>query len=148
MMRTLFRVILLSALAAHLNACRGGPSGPDQQLVNVAGVWDVEFSGTVQGRGTAQNDSLVMELTQSGPNVTGSMCSGLCVPGDFPILEVSGIVNGESLVYAARASLGPDCDVVVEAEVTLNAAGTVFTGSQTQSTCEGTAVGSVSARKR
>ena len=105
MMRTLFRVILLSALAAHLNACRGGPSGPDQQIVNVAGVWDVEFSGTVQGWGTAQNDSLVMELTQSGPNVTGSMCSGLCVPGDFPILEVSGIVNGESLVYAARASL-------------------------------------------
>ncbi len=89
-----------------------------------------------------------MELAQSGTNVTGSMCSGLCVPGDNPRLEVSGTVNGEALTYTAQASLGPDCDAVVEAEVMLNVAGTEFMGTQTQSTCEGTAIGSVSARKR
>lgn len=121
MMRDWVRVLLLSALAAHLSACRGDPSGPDEQIVNIGGVWDVEFSGTVQGRGTLQNDSFVMELTQSGSNVTGSLCSGLCVTDDNPRMEVSGTLNGVALTYAARANLGPDCDGVVEAEVTLNA---------------------------
>jgi hypothetical protein len=98
----------------------------------------------VLGQGTSQTDELVMELRQSGANVTGSIrVRGL----DLPV-PLSGSVDGERFAYTALASLGPSCDVVVSADTSVDAEATRFTGTQTQSTCEGVAVGRIAATRR
>ena len=51
-------------------------------------------------------------------------------------------------MYTAVTSLGPECEARVDAELTVDPSGSRLAGSQTQSTCEGTAIGQVSATKR
>jgi hypothetical protein len=111
---------------------------------NVTGTWDGRFEGTVQSRNTSQTDTFVMELRQSGSSVTGTLrFSGL----DLAV-AVAGEVDGTIFTYTARAFLSPACEAVVRAETTVDVAGARFSGAQTQSTCEGTAVGHVSAMRR
>jgi hypothetical protein len=65
-----------------------------------------------------------------------------------PGIPLTGNVDGFNLTYRATVTLPPACDVNIEADTVVDAAGTQFSGPQTQSTCEGTAVGEVRATKR
>lgn len=132
---------LLGVLALLAAGCGQNPVGPEAGT-GVTGTWDARFQGTVQGQGTSQIDSFVMELRQSGSSVTGTLrLSGL----DLTV-PVSGEVEATTFTYSARALLAPGCEAVVRAETTVDI--TRFSGSQTQSTCDGTAVGQVSATRR
>jgi len=112
--------------------------------VEVTGIWEARFSGTVEGSGTPHDDSLVMELKQKGSKVTGTLrFEGLDLT--FPIF---GKVTGTTFTYASKATLSPNCEATVTAETTVDAASCSFTGSQTQKNCEGTAVGRVTAVRR
>ena len=112
--------------------------------VKVKGTWDARFKGTVQGKGTSQDDSIVMELKQNGSIVKGTLrFSGLDVA-----LPVTGKVAGTTFTYSAKASVGPNCDATVVGEVTVDEAAGRLEGSQTQANCEGTAVGQVTAVRR
>jgi hypothetical protein len=64
---------------------------------------------------------------------------------EFPITE--GQINGNLLTYSALY-LGPRCEARVDAELTVDASVTRLERSQTQSTCEGTALGQVTATKQ
>lgn len=121
-----------------------GTARPTRSQVNVSGTWDAEFSGMVQGAGTSQRDEFVIEVRQDGSNVTGT----LLVRGfDMPF-TLSGAVQGTTFRYTVKGSLGPTCGVTVEAEATIDAATGHMRGKQTQSTCEGTAVGQITAVRR
>lgn len=118
------------------------PTRPSDNRSNLTGTWDVSFTGTAQGQGTSQRDTFVMELQHEGSRVTGM----LRISGhEFPL---SGTVTGASFIYAVAGRLEPNCAVSVSAETTFDATGARFSGSQTQSTCEGTAVGQVTGTKR
>ena len=137
-----YRLAVALPLLGVLTAC-GGPAAPTRIETNVTGTWDATFSGTVQGRGTSQRDTLVMELRQVGTNVTGTLrFQGLELP--FPL---SGAVSGTSFTFTSRASFSPTCEATVVAVTTVDAAGRL-TGSQTQANCEGTAIGQVTAVRR
>jgi hypothetical protein len=119
-------------------------NGTTQTDMQVAGTWEARFSGKVQGKGTSQNDTLVMELTQDGSTVKGTLrFKGLAT--SFPI---AGKVKGRTFSYSAKASVGPNCEASVVAETTVDEVAAQFEGSQTQSNCEGTAVGRVTAVRK
>lgn len=127
-----------------LGGCGGGPTAPG--AVSAAGTWDATFEGIAQGLGTTQTDDFTMNLSQSGTAVGGfRRFSPNFDPIDAPL--TAGRINGSRLTYSAVTSL-PACEVRVDADLTLDSSGTRIKGSQTQSTCEGTAVGKVTARKR
>ena len=116
-------------------------NGTTQSDVQVTGTWEARFSGTVQGKGTSQDDTLMMELTQDGSTVKGTLrFKGL--ETSFPI---AGKVKGKTFSYSAKASVGPNCEASVVAETTVDDVAGRFEGSQTQSNCEGTAVGRITA---
>ena len=130
-------------LTGLLGGCGSAPTAPDP--VSVSGAWEATFEGIVQGAGTTQHDDFTMELTQSGTAVSGFLRFG------FEAIEVpitAGRINGRRLTYSAVTVLGPGCEVRVDAELTIDASATRLEGSQTQSTCEGTAVGQVAATKQ
>lgn len=116
-------------------------NGTTQPDVLVTGTWEVRFSGKVQGKGTSQDDTLGMVLTQDGSTVKGTLrFTGL--ETSFPI---TGKVKGKTFSYSAKASIGPNCEATVVAETIVDDVAGRFGGSQTQSNCEGTAVGRVAA---
>jgi hypothetical protein len=122
----------------------GGTADSVRTQASVSGTWDAEFSGIVQGAGTAQTDEFVIELRQRGSAVSGTLrVRGLESP--FP---VSGEVRDTTFTYTAQGSLGPGCDVAVDGETTVDAAAGRMSGAQTQSTCEGVAIGQVTATRR
>ena len=133
----------LALLVVACIACGdSSPTSPSSQPQTVAGTWDGQFSGTVQGAGTPQTDSFVLELRQEGASVTGTMLyRGTNVP-----LPITGAVEGTGFSYNGRVSLSPTCEVTVRAETTID--GARLSGQQTQSTCEGTAVGQMTATRR
>lgn len=135
------RLVLLGVVAALVMAF-DRPTRPSDTRSNLTGTWDVSFTGITQGQGTSQQDTFVMELQDEGPRVTGMRrISG----HEFPL---SGTVTGASFIYAVTGRLEPNCAVSVSAETTVDATVGRFGGSQTQSTCEGTAVGQVRGTKR
>lgn len=82
-----------------------------------------------------------MELKQEGSKVTGTLrFEGLDL--DF---RVSGSVTGTSFSYTSKARLNPNCEATIAGATIVDAASGKFKGSQTQTTCEGTAVGQVTA---
>ena len=112
--------------------------------VNVTGTWYASFSGTVERTGTSQTDTFVLKLKQRGSQITGTLrFQGL--NKDFP---VSGKIAGTTLIYTSRGMVGPDCEASVAAETTIDESSDKFKGSQTQTTCEGTAVGEVTAVRK
>lgn len=134
---------LLGVLAVLAAGCGENPLSPEAGVA-IAGTWDARFQGTVQGQGASQIDSFVLELRQSGSSVTGTLrLSGL----DLAV-PVTGQIDGTTFSYSARAALAPGCEAVVRAETTVESAGARFSGSQTQSSCEGTAIGQVNATRR
>ncbi|MGH9313433.1 MAG: hypothetical protein ACRD1S_09565 [Vicinamibacterales bacterium] len=134
---------LFGVLAVLAAGCGENPVGPGAGA-EITGTWDARFEGTVQGLGTSQIDRFVMELRQSGASVTGTLrFNGL----DLAV-PVNGEIDASTFTYTARAALAPGCEAVLKAETTVDIAGTRFSGSQTQSTCEGTAIGQVSAMRR
>jgi hypothetical protein len=111
---------------------------------DVSGTWDAEFSGIVQGTGTSQTDEFIIEVRQNDSNVTGTLrLQGLDLP-----FELNGEVQGTTFTYTIEGSLGPSCEVTVEAETTIDVATGRLSGTQTQSTCEGIAVGQITAVRR
>jgi hypothetical protein len=124
--------------------CLFGGNAPVQPEVNVAGTWDAYFSGTVKGQRTPHDDTIVMELKQNGSIVKGTLrFKGLDV--SFP---VAGKVEGRTFTYSSKSSVGPNCDATVVGEVSVDEAANRFQGSQTQSNCEGTAEGKITAVRR
>lgn len=119
-------------------------NGTTQRDVQVTGTWEARFSGKVEGKGTSQDDTLVMELTQDGSSVKGT----LRFKGLETIFPITGKVKGRTFSYSAKATVGPNCEASVEAETTLDDVADRFEGSQTQSNCEGTAVGRVTAVRK
>lgn len=140
--KELRRFLMTVALATSLGSgCDGDRTGPDG--VDVTGIWDANFEGTVEGRGTSQTDAFVMDLAQSGSSVTGNLLyEGTDVP-----LPLSGDVEGNRFAYTATA-IFEGCEVRIEATTTVEADGRRLSGAQTQSTCEGTAVGQMTATRR
>jgi len=118
-----------------------GEAKKTQPEAQVTGTWEARFSGKVQGKGTSQDDTLVMELTQDGPIVKGT----LRFIGLETSFSIAGKVKGKTFSYSATASIGPNCEATVVAETTVDDVARRFEGSQTQSNCEGTAVGRVAA---
>ncbi len=117
---------------------------PNHVDVQVSGTWDASFVGTIQGKGTEQNDLLVMQLEQNGSTVKGTLrFDGL----DFSF-PVSGKVAGTTFTYSSNGKVDPNCEFTVVGETTVDAAAGRFTGSQTQANCEGTAIGKVTATRR
>jgi hypothetical protein len=112
--------------------------------VQVAGIWAAHFLGTVEGKGTPHDDTFVMELKQEGSKVTGTLrFEGLDL--DLP---VSGNVSGTAFSYSSKARLSPNCEATIAGATTVEPSSGKFKGSQTQTTCEGTAVGQVTAVRR
>ena len=119
-------------------------NGTTKSDVQVTGTWEARFSGTVQGKGTSQDDTLVLELIQDGSTVKGTLrFKGL--ETSFPI---AGTVKGRTFSYSAKASVGPSCEATVVGETTVDDDAGRFEGSQTQSNCEGTAVGRIIAVRK
>jgi len=117
------------------------PAPPD---VNVTGTWSASFSGTVERMGTRQDDTFVMEIKQEGSRITGTLrFKGLDM--DLP---VSGKIVGTTFNYTSKAKLGPNCEASLAAETTIDGSSRKFKGTQTQTTCEGTAVGEVTAVRK
>ena len=129
--------------ACLLGGCSSAPTTPGP--MSLSGTWEATFEGVVQGAGTTQHDDFTMELTQSGTSFSGVLRFGF-ESIEVPITE--GRINGSLLTYSAVTLLGPGCEVRVDAELTVDASATRLEGSQTQSTCEGTAVGQVTAMKQ
>ena len=61
-----------------------GSTEPD---VQVTGTWEAGFSGKVQGKGTSQDDMLVLELTQDGSAVKGTLRFMIGVPARLLHME-------------------------------------------------------------
>lgn len=136
----MLRVLILLFPLGVLGCGGANPGSPTPQ--SVSGTWDGEFSGTVQGRGTQQRDSFVMELKQDGANVSGTLLYG----GTNIPLPVSGRIDGARFTYEGRVGIAPNCEAAVRGETTIQSAR--LSGQQTQSTCEGTAVGQMTATRR
>jgi len=112
--------------------------------VRVSGTWDGNFSGLVEGAGTSQTDTFVMELKQDGSNVKGSIrFKGLDL--SFP---VSGNVKATTFTYTAKSNISPKCEFTLVGEMIVNESTNRMKGSQTQTNCEGTAKGEVTAVRR
>lgn len=110
----------------------------------VTGTWDATFSGTVQGTGTPQTDTFVMELEQDGSRVNGRVR----FKGLNQSFRVSGKVVGATFSYTSKGMMGPNCEVRLVGETIVEEAPGRLRGSQTQANCEGTAVGEVTAVRR
>jgi len=131
-------------LGCLLGGCGGSPAAPD--AVTVSGTWDATFEGIVQGAGTTQTDDVMLQLDQTGTRVSGFLrFSPNFEAIDVPIVE--GRVDGRRLTYSAVTTLG-NCELRADAELSLDPSGTRLNGSQTQSNCEGTAVGQITATRR
>src|ERR1700754_3380736 len=110
--RSLFFISLL-ILISWSGSNSAGSLPPD---VQISGTWDCSFSGTVQGKGTSQTDTLVMDLNQNGSRVTGRLrLDGLDV--SFP---VAGKVAGTKFTYIAKGSMGPNWEAAIEGEMTFD----------------------------
>lgn len=133
-----------AAFVLLLSACTSGFAMLAGAQTNVGGTWDVHFAGTVQETGTSQTDDFVMEIRHDGSGVAGT----LRVAGLDPAFPLSGEVSGTTFRYTVTGNLGPACEVSVTGETTVDAATGRLSGSQTQSTCEGTAIGEVTAVRR
>jgi len=145
-MATRLLVVFLWSGSLALGACSSAaPSGPD-----IAGTWDVSFSGTVVQRndggplGTPQTDHFVFSLQRTDSWVTGQL---LTAEGQPSGILITGTMSGTSFSYRIETSFG-DCSVVIAATTTVNAAGTAFNGTQSQTNCEGRADGTVTGTKR
>jgi hypothetical protein len=133
-------VFLSAAVSIAASSCDG--TGPDDVRMDLSGTWDARFEGTVTGQGTIQTDDISMELSQSGSSVAGTLrFSGLDL--SFPI---SGQVDGNRFDYRSSATLD-GCELRLEARTVIDSSGRRFSGDQTQSSCEGTAIGRVEATK-
>jgi len=122
-------------------------SNPTQSMntdVRVSGTWDANFSGLVQGTGTSQTDTFVMKLEQDGSSVKGSI-RFKSLDFSFP---VSGTVTATTFTYTAKGNLGPKCEFTLAGETVVNETTNRMKGSQTQTNCEGTAKGEVTAVRR
>lgn len=142
-MTAVIRVAAVILTGGLFGGC--GPNAPS--AVDVSGTWDATFEGIVQGAGTTQTSTITMELSQSGTTVSGFLRFS---PGfeDIDTTITAGHIVGSRLTYSATTSLGQGCEARVDADVTVDPSGTRLEGSQTQSTCEGTAVGQSTATKR
>ncbi len=141
----MIRVATLMLAGSLLGGCGRGPTA--SSAVSVSGTWDATFEGIVQGVGTTQRDDFTMNIRQSGTIVGGFLRFSPNVDAiDVPITV--GQINGSRLTYSAVTSLGQGCEARVDAELTVAPSRTRIEGSQTQSTCEGTAVGQVIATKQ
>ncbi len=155
MFRIGFFFLLILVGSAQTNSEKGilTPRPPTvHPALSVAGDWDGQFDGTIVERsdggrvGGSQTDSIVFCLRQSGSTVTGEVVFGEGWPYELRA-PLSGTVAGDRFNY--RAELQVDgCLLIVEAETTLNPMANEFAGDQTQSTCEGTAVGRITSIKR
>ena len=146
--------LMLGILVPWASGCRNDriEAGPGQLTLSVAGDWDGQFNGTIVERwdggwvGGSQIDSFVFSLRQSGSSVTGEVISGEGRSDELR-LPLSGTVKGYQFNY--RAELQVDgCLLITAAETTLNPMANEFSGDQTQSSCEGRAVGRITCIKR
>lgn len=136
------RVLLLMLACFGCGTAGSNPASPTPQTVSLAGTWDGQFSGTVQGAGTSQTDTFVMELRQDAASVSGTLLyRGTTIP-----LPISGTVEGNRVTYSGRVNLSPNCEATVQTDAAID--GGRLSGSQTQSTCEGTAIGQMTATRR
>lgn len=134
----------LLVMGSIVAGCDDSPAAPS--AASIAGTWDAVFQGVVQGTGTTQTDDLTINLSQSGSTIGGFLrFSPRFEAIDIPL--TTGRLVGRELTYSA-ATTRQGCEFQVEAELTLDPSGTRIEGSQTQSNCEGTAVGRVTATKR
>jgi hypothetical protein len=128
-------------LVSLIAACDG--TSPDGITLNLAGIWDARFVGTVVGSQTSQTDDFTLSITQSGSTITGTIrYAGL--QATFPL---SGNLAGDRFEYRSSLTIA-GCEFRLEAETTVEPDGRRFAGSQTQSSCEGTALGRVEATRR
>jgi hypothetical protein len=133
-------------------ACDDGPTSPNSSALNVAGTWDVVFNGTIVQRndggpvGAPQTDSFVLSLQQSGTSLSGTLIYAEGRPSEVR-LPLAATLTGTRLEYRVDASIG-GCSVSVRADTMLAAAANSFSGTQTQSNCEGRADGRVTGSKR
>ena len=146
--------LCFGALGSVSSGCNGNEStsGSSQPVLNASGAWDCQFVGTVVERsdggpvGGSQTDDLTLGLQQSGSTLAGE---AIFAEGrsDELRLPLTGTVEGSNLNYRAELTIA-GCRLTLEATAALNSTASEFSGNQTQSTCEGRAVGSVSCRKR
>jgi len=141
------RVVTSTHLLALLILVCWGMSSPSQSIgtdVRVSGTWDGNFSGLVEGTGTSQTDTFVMELEQDGSSVKGSIrFKGL----DFSF-PVSGTVAATTFTFTAKGTISAKCEFTLAGQTVVNESTNRMKGSQTQTNCEGTAKGEVTAVRR
>src|SRR5262249_48949275 len=90
-------------LALLILVCSGlsSPSQSTDTDVRISGTWDGNFSGLVEGTGTSQTDTFIMELEQDGSRVKGSIrFKGLDL--SFPL---SGRIATTTFTYTAKANI-------------------------------------------
>ncbi len=155
MFRVRFFFLLILIASAHTDAENGIPiprPAAVEPALSVAGDWDGQFKGTIIERsdggrvGDSQTDSIVFSLRQSGSTVTGEVVFGEGWPYELRA-PLSGTVAGNQFNYRAELQV-EGCLLIVEAETTLNPMANEFSGDQTQSSCEGRAVGRITCIKR
>jgi len=139
-------ILLILFVSAHNEVGQG------VFIPQVAGDWDGQFAGTIVERsdggriGESQTDSIVFFLRQSGSKVTGEVVFGEGWPYELRI-PLTGTVDENRFKYRAERQLD-GCSLIVEGGTTLNPKATEFSGEQTQSNCEGKAVGRITSIKR
>ena len=155
MFRVGFFFLLILIATAHTDAENGilipRPAAVEPAL-SVAGDWDGQLEGTIVERsdggrvGDSQTDSIVFSLRQSGSEVTGEVVFAEGWPDEIRA-PLSGSVVGREFNYRAELQVA-GCLLTVEGETRLNPAANEFSGDQTQSNCEGRAVGRIICIKR
>jgi hypothetical protein len=89
--------------------------GGDDEDENISGV----FQGTVVDSGTGQQGSIIVNLFQSGNNLTGSYTTlfGAIGASNIGNGDLSGVINGSTVSLTATSSTVPRCTFVVNATV-------------------------------
>lgn len=151
--RTRLWTLLMVGVMSALTSCgETSPASPSQPALNVSGSWDAMFQGTIVQRndggpiGAPQTDNFVLSLQQSGTSVSGVLIYSEGRPSEFRV-PITGTLTGTRLEYQVDTSIG-GCALSIRADTAVAAGANSFSGTQTQSNCEGRADGTVTGSKR
>jgi hypothetical protein len=149
---TLWTLLMVEVTSALAGCGKSSPTSPTQSAVNVSGSWDAMFRGTIVQRndggpiGAPQTDNIGVSLQQSGTSVSGVLIYSEGRPSEFRV-PITGTLTGTRLEYQVDTSIG-GCALSIRADTTVAPTANSFSGTQTQSNCEGRADGTVTGSKR
>lgn len=144
--------VAMALLSWAVMGCGGDGPLPTEPVTSVDGAWDIEFTGTVVERsdggrvGGSQTDSFAVLFQQSGSALGGSVIFAEGRSDEFR-LSFDGTIEGNNITYTAQTVIA-GCELSVSATARVDATAITISGDQTQSSCEGPAIGQIRGTKR